>query len=271
MKGIRKIVKAFIVAFSIYSKIPMPRFNWESEDMKYHLCFFPWVGAVIGLTQWLWYEICAGKGLGSLVFTMIALAIPVLITGGFHLDGFMDTCDALHSYQDREKKLEILKDPHIGAFAVICVAAFLCITAGAVAAIYDAVNEAGAAFWDGSLTILVPCLCFFLSRALSGISVITMKGAKKKGMLQTFSDTAVKTTVLVILISELILCATGMILLSPVLGGAAVVTAGLCYAYYYFMSKKQFGGITGDLAGYFVSLTEAACMVVLAIITILFA
>ena len=45
MKGLKKIGKAFVVAFSLYSKIPMPRFNWESEDMKYHLCFFPWVGA----------------------------------------------------------------------------------------------------------------------------------------------------------------------------------------------------------------------------------
>ncbi|MBP5281683.1 MAG: adenosylcobinamide-GDP ribazoletransferase [Lachnospiraceae bacterium] len=271
MKVIKKIAKAFIVAFSIYSKIPMPRFNWESDDMKYHLCFFPWVGAVIGAAQWLWYVICAQKGLGSLVYVMIALAIPVLITGGFHLDGFMDTCDALHSYQDRERKLEILKDPHIGAFAVICLAAFLCISAGAVAVIYDGVIGGSVSLWNGSLTILVPCLSFFLARTLSGISVITMKGAKKKGMLQTFSDTAVKTTVLVILVIELLLCVAGMVFLSPVLGSAMTITAGLCYVYYYFMSKKQFGGITGDLAGYFVSLTEAACMVVLAIITVIFA
>ncbi len=45
--------------------------------------------------------------------------IPVWITGGIHLDGYADTCDALSSYGDREKKLEILKDPHCGAFAVI--------------------------------------------------------------------------------------------------------------------------------------------------------
>ena len=57
MKLIKKVVKAFVVAFSIYSKIPMPRFTWESEDMKYHLCFFPWVGAVIGALEWGWFNL----------------------------------------------------------------------------------------------------------------------------------------------------------------------------------------------------------------------
>lgn len=45
--------------------------------------------------------------------------LPILLTGGIHMDGFMDTMDALHSYQDRERKLEILKDSHVGAFACL--------------------------------------------------------------------------------------------------------------------------------------------------------
>ena len=45
--------------------------------------------------------------------------MPVAVTGGIHLDGYADTSDALSSYGDREKKLEILKDSHCGAFAVI--------------------------------------------------------------------------------------------------------------------------------------------------------
>ena len=51
----KKIAKACNVAFSMYSKIPMPRFEWASEDMRYHLFFFPWIGAVIGLLEWGWY------------------------------------------------------------------------------------------------------------------------------------------------------------------------------------------------------------------------
>ena len=49
-----RIIKSFFIAFSMYSKIPMPQFQWKDEDMRYALCFFPWVGAVIGALWYLW-------------------------------------------------------------------------------------------------------------------------------------------------------------------------------------------------------------------------
>ena len=114
-----RIIKSFIIAFSMYSSIPMPQFEWKDEDMKYILCFFPWVGAVVGACIYLWKMICDRFGIGLLCYTCIGAVIPLLITGGFHADGFMDTMDAFHSYQPKEKKMEILKDSHIGAFSVI--------------------------------------------------------------------------------------------------------------------------------------------------------
>ena len=270
MKRLRSIGKAFIVAFSIYSKIPMPRFNWESEDMKYHLCFFPWVGAVIGGSEWLWYFLCKQRELGMGAYVSIAIVIPILITGGFHLDGFMDSCDALHSYQDKEKKLEILKDPHIGAFAVICLAGYFLLAAGALSILYDASRLETTFLFEDWRGVAVLCMSFFLSRALSGISVVTMPGAKKKGMLQTFSDTAGKKTVLILLILQLVLTAVIAILLNPIMGAVLLASAGLVFAYYHHVSMKQFGGITGDLAGYFVALTELVILCVSAILGIVF-
>lgn len=257
---IKTIWKAFVVAFSIYSKIPMPRFQWESDDMKYHLCFFPWVGAVIGLLEGAWYFISTGKGIGALPYVMVALAIPLLITGGFHVDGFMDTCDALHSYQEREKKLEILKDPHIGAFAVICLVIYFLLAGGFLALLYERVTDPG---------IMIVCaLVFVLSRALSGIGVVTMKGAKKKGMLQTFSETAVKNKVLFLLGLQALLCAGGMICVSYMAGLFACGAVLLVWIYYARMSEKEFGGITGDLAGYFVSLAELIALIAVSVGTI---
>lgn len=250
---IRTIGKAFVVAFSIYSKIPMPRFTWESDDMKYHLCFFPWVGAVIGLLEGGWYWFCEQASLGTFPYVCIALAIPLLVTGGFHVDGFMDTCDALHSYQDREKKLEILKDPHIGAFAVICLLVFFLLAGGFLAILYE--KEPG-------LRVMAICgISFVLARALSGIGVVTMKGAKKKGMLQTFSETAVKKKVLAFLILQVLACAGGMLYCSWDLGLIACGAILAVWMYYAYMSEKQFGGITGDLAGYFVSVAELASLI----------
>lgn len=246
----KKICKAFIVAFSIYSRIPMPQFAWESEDMQYHLCFFPWVGAVIAGLEFLWFWFAGKMGMGQVIYLCLAAAIPLLITGGFHLDGFMDTCDALHSWQDREKKLEILKDPHIGAFSVICLLTAVLLGMGFLSEIRDVKVAA------------VTCLSFFLARTLSGIGVVTMPSAKKNGMLQTFSSTAAKKVVLGSLILQGILCVAGMLAICWYAGLLAAATAGFSYLYYWKMSQKQFGGITGDLAGFFVTVTELATVIV---------
>ena len=118
------ILKSIVIAFSMYSKIPMPQFEWKEEDMKHVLCFFPWIGIVIGLCLYFWRLLCDRFGIRNLCYVFIGTAIPLLLTGGFHVDGFMDTMDAFHSYQPKERKLEILKDSHIGAFAVIMLAVY---------------------------------------------------------------------------------------------------------------------------------------------------
>ena len=157
------IIKAMIIAFSTYSKIPMPQFEWKEEDMCYSMCFFPWVGAVIGALVFAWYRIAQKLGFHEWTYVCIATAIPLLVTGGFHVDGYMDTMDAFHSYQPRERKLEILKDAHIGAFSVIMLAVFGLIYMGAFGQI------------EGAGNLGVFCCGFFLSRCLSGLSVVSRK------------------------------------------------------------------------------------------------
>ena len=121
-----KCLESLIVAFSMYSKIPMPQITWTKENMKNTLCYFPLIGAVIGALLWLWYWLCGIAGFGVMLQAAVAVLIPVLVTGGIHLDGFLDTSDALSSWQTTERRLEILKDPHTGAFAIIaCCSYFL--------------------------------------------------------------------------------------------------------------------------------------------------
>ena len=55
----------------------------------------------------------------------MAALLPLLVTGGIHLDGFLDVADARSSHQSRARKLEILKDSHVGAFAVIAMGCYL--------------------------------------------------------------------------------------------------------------------------------------------------
>ena len=114
------LVKSLAVALSMYSKIPVPAVEWKEENMKYAMCFFPVVGVAVGILQYLAAAVLLGlTDCGAVLFSAVMTLIPVLVTGGIHLDGFADTTDAIASWGSKEKKLEILKDPHTGAFAVI--------------------------------------------------------------------------------------------------------------------------------------------------------
>ncbi|MBR1865797.1 MAG: adenosylcobinamide-GDP ribazoletransferase [Lachnospiraceae bacterium] len=248
------ILKSLVIAFSIYTTFPVPQFEWKEEDMQYMLCFFPWIGAVIGGCVYLWSCLCAGLGIGQLCYAAIGTAIPLILTGGFHVDGFMDTMDAFHSYQPRERKLEILKDSHIGAFAVIMLAGYGLLYLGAFSEITD----------DRLLKIV--CGAFFLSRCLSGISVVTVLPAKKEGMLFQFADSSQKHIVKASLYLQGAACICFMLAQSVFAGAVVTAAACLTYAYYCHRVKRELGGITGDTAGYFVLICEGCVMIVAAVL-----
>ncbi len=110
--------------------------------------------------------------------------VPVWVTGGIHLDGYADTCDALSSYGDREKKLEILKDPHCGAFAVIRLCSYFAATF-ALCTCVQFTPRVGRC-WT---------LALVLERALSGLAVASFPMAKNTGLAHTFATAADKTAV----------------------------------------------------------------------------
>lgn len=248
-----KLLKSMIIAFSIYSKIPVPQFAWKEEDMEYMMCFFPWIGGVIGLVFYGWLALCEKVQIGALCRACVAAAIPLIISGGFHVDGYMDTMDAFHSYQNREKKLEILKDSHIGAFAAIMLMLYYLID---LAALSEVVT--------GKAAFAVAAV-FFLARCLSGIGVVTLKSAKKEGLLYTFASGAQKKRVRLALYAQLTGCIVLMVAVSGIYGIVAAVTGVLCFFYFKWKSYRELGGITGDTAGWFVTVCEAAAAVAVAV------
>lgn len=243
------LLKSLLIAFSVYSRIPVPQFAWKEEDMKYVFCFFPWIGAVIGVCAWLWHTVCVFFHIGSLCRAAVLAAIPLLITGGFHTDGFLDVMDAVHSYQPRERKLEILSDAHIGAFAVIMLAIYGLLYLGAFSEIVD----------DGLLKTV--CSGFFLSRCLCGISVLSFPLAKQKGMLYGTAKNSQKKIVKWVLYLQAMACIGFMIFCSDVSGVLVAAVALLSLLYYSYRVRKEFGGITGDTSGYFVLLCEICIFV----------
>ena len=89
------VLQTVAVAFSMFSALPMPQIEWNEKNMRWSLCAFPLVGAVIGLGCWGWLRLCAALSLPELLRGAGLCLLPVLVTGGIHLDGYADTCDAL--------------------------------------------------------------------------------------------------------------------------------------------------------------------------------
>lgn len=250
-----QVLKSLCIAFSIYSKIPVPQFAWKEEDMKYTFCFFPWVGAIIGVILYFWGVFCKAYEIGVLPYSFICAAIPLIITGGFHVDGFMDTMDAFHSYQPRERKLEILKDSHIGAFAVIMLALYGLIYVSAYAEITDII------------LFQIVCMGFFLSRCLSGIAAVSFPLAKKEGSLSFTANGSEKLVTKFCLYLQGVVCIGVMLMLSWK-AIVVVLSAFLAFFYYYYRCKRELDGITGDTAGYFVLICEGSMAVAAALLNI---
>ena len=248
------MLKSLIIAFSTYSRIPMPKLAWEEKNMRWAVCFFPLVGLVIGALVFLWCSLSYSLlELPMVLRAAVAAALPILLTGGIHLDGFCDTMDALASHQSRERRLEIMKDPNAGAFAVIYCGVWLLLYFAAWCCLSQASSIAAG-------------IGFVLSRALSGLALVNWKQAREQGMLRSVADASRKSAVTAVMLVYILLCLIALPLLCGWLGLAVIAGCGLAFLYYRWMSYARFGGVTGDLAGCFVCLAELATVLILAVL-----
>lgn len=229
----------------MFSKIPMPRVEWKKENMRFALCALPLVGVVTGAALWIWTALCAGAGFGKPLFAAGVLLLPLLISGGIHLDGFADTVDALSSHAAPERKREILKDPHAGAFAVIWVCAYL--LAG-----FALATELTLRPGLGVLLALIPVI----SRILGGLCSLLLPTAGKEGLLTTFRTGADERVAPVVLLSELAACLVALFCVNAPAVIGMLIAALAVVLVVYRMATKQFGGMSGDLAGFAISVAE---------------
>ena len=259
--GFRSIIKSIGNAFSTYSRIPVPQgkaANWNPEDMRYTLGFFPWVGILTGVLEYLSYRFLPVPAAAK---ALIMGVLPLIVTGGIHLDGFMDTADAFHSYGDREKKLKILSDPHIGAFAVIRV---LILAGLYLAGLFILVQDTG----DDQLQkegVLLFAGSFILGRVASGILVLTQPAAKKDGMAAALKDRASVSVNLALLAAQGLAVVIAGLILSPLMMTMELLALIFVTGWFLLGRVRPLGGITGDLAGWFLSVSECAMLLSLAV------
>ena len=215
------LVETVLVAFAMFSALPLPCPEWNGKNMRYALCAFPLIGLVCGGLWYGWGLLCAWLSVPHLLRGAGFCLIPVLVTGGIHLDGYADTCDALASHAPPEKKQEILKDPRCGAFAVI----HLCIYFLFYLALCAALEPTREALWSMGLA-------FVLALSLSALAVCRFPLAKNTGLAHTFATAADRKTAGRVLLALCAGAGAGLIVAGGI-AGAAMLAAALagCWGY----------------------------------------
>ena len=232
----KTMLKSLLIALSSYSVIPAPNFEWSEKNMRYSIAFLPAVGVVIGAAFYAFYALTAGRG--AIFYSVGAAVIPVLITGGIHMDGFCDTVDALAARRGREKTLEILKDPNSGAFAVIYSSLYFL----AQVALFSELRDRESAIFI--------CFGFVYSRICAAFATVTFKSARREGFFAAYANGAAKKPIAVF-----------MAVLALAAFDVRYLTVVAYLIFYYYFTEKKFGGLTGDAVGFFIQTSELLILI----------
>jgi adenosylcobinamide-GDP ribazoletransferase len=182
------------------------------------------------------------------------------VTGGLHMDGLMDTCDAVFSRQSREVRLEILSDTHAGAFAVIgCVAVSLLKTG-----IFSELFEAGfpSPPFEASLPAVLAIIPVY-SRAGLGM-LFYLPFAREDGLARTLGGACISHDRFILMFAYGLLSICVISFLGPKWIIVPVAMGIFLYRYGLYC-VEVFGGVTGDLMGAFVEMSETLALLTLVV------
>jgi adenosylcobinamide-GDP ribazoletransferase len=231
----------------MFCAIPFPCHLWDEKARDKMLLFLPVVGLEMGALWALAAWACRWLGLSKLIFGLVVSLFPFVVSGYLHLDGFMDVTDAIGSCRSLERRREILKDSHVGAFAVIGIV-LLVVSQFAL----------GVSAQDSEIRILflVPAV----SRCCSALAVTVLPPMSTS----QYADCKKNTGHLAVLVGMLVcFTAAGFLLW----GKAGVVLLG-CMAGYGLALRKAYRaleGMNGDISGYCLTIAELCALAVLAL------
>lgn len=285
-------------AIALYTIWPLRGIHWQSEGRSRALLFMPLIGFVkaclltilyFGLTAIYTALNCSQIPLLNNLYSFLITALLLFFTAGFsgfmHLDAYLDYHDARASKLEPKRQLEIMADPHLGAFAVIRLFFFL-FTAATL--LYSTVSLYNKIFFGLgaptaeevqlskmlflSCTLQNACL-IATAYALAARLVYNLPKAKEHGLAHDFSQVQTKQHAnSLVLMASFFVAVNG--LLSYVNGrsfGRLLPALVLFSSYLIFLIifgqfkerqlLRKFGGITGDLAGHYLCILEMISLV----------
>lgn len=263
-----KYFRGFLMAWGMFCWIPCPYKEWREEDRRAQIAMLPLVGACMGvIVSLVWWALTLG-GAGQFITGAVLTGSYFLLTGFIHLDGFMDCSDAvMPRHPDMEARRRILKDSTNGAFAVAGMCVMFVVFTGAMI-------EIAPYFGLKACSLLV--MIFTCSRFMSALEVMvrvpmpSSQYARPEGRspLGSMKDTIPSFVVFIIVLglTEFILAdgewwAVIGELYSNITAAVVLVAAAVTSD----IDQKKLGGMSGDISGHMITVSEMFGMMTLAI------
>ena len=239
----RNGVLDFVTGFQFLTRIPIVnQTEWSMESFGRSVKFFPLIGGIIGLLLFSFVHIIQYFFSVKVPIHIVGIGVilfEILLTGGLHCDGLMDTVDGIFSGRPRDKMLEIMKDSRVGAFGAMAFSLLLVVK-------YSVIMDI-----EFSMLPLALLVMPIVGRVAVVIGIVFYPYARVNGLGKVFYDCSHRQTVVVGgIIALLLLVPLGKIALMSAAGGIGVAILFCEYV------KKKLGGLTGDVYGAIVELTE---------------
>lgn len=244
-------MQPLLIALQFLTRIPVKsNVRWDEKNTALSILYYPLVGLIIGFV--LWFSAVLLDGLAPMLGAVVVLLLWVLITGGLHLDGLADSADAwAGGYADKQRSLDIMKDPAAGPFAVVVLVLLLLLKYITLLTIIE--NQQ---FW-------LLCIAPVLGRLSVIVLFITTPYVREQGLGSKMAEHlnrkfGYSVIIFTLLLAGILLPATMvMIILSSTF-------AVLYFLRYLMMQRLQ--GMTGDTIGATVEVIEAVSLFVLAVL-----
>ena len=239
---------AFVMCQSMFCSIPVPQI-WDEKAKDKMLLFLPIVGLEIGAIWAVLVWLCRLLNLPELVTGLILCAYPYIVTGFIHLDGYMDVTDAVKSWRDLERRREILKDSHVGSFAVIGIVLLMLAQFALFASVPETANY---------LTLIfIPAV----SRCCSALAVT---GLKPMATSQYADRKKSKSHMVALTVMLCIFLVAGFLFCGKY--GFALIGCLIGYGLALRRAYKSLDGMNGDISGYALTIGELCAVAVYVLI-----
>jgi adenosylcobinamide-GDP ribazoletransferase len=242
------MLRALLLAVGFLSRLPVPAVAVDETTLGRSPLWYPWVGLLLGMLASA-FALMLQPASALLAAGGYTVAL-VLLSGGLHLDGLGDTADAWSGgHGDRDRMLEIMKDPRCGPIAVAAIAGVLLLRVAAA--------EALIATGSWALLVCAPAL----GRAVGAGLLAGVPAARSDGLATQLQQRLARRGVCV----SLLLIALVTAVAAAAAGVIAVLAAGLTALLLGRSFRRRLGGISGDTVGAAIELSETVALIAAAV------